>query len=198
MISNRPGGAGKRVRSSLGFSLVELLTILVLIGITTSIAVPRLDFQSYAVVSTSQRVSSLLLRAQRQAVQEQHPVVVAFDVAGNRLRVHDDENGNLLIDGGEDVRYEELDAGVRLRRGIAPPLFGSEDDVTFSTMQAGLPAVVFHRNGSASEEGGFYLVPARSLEPEGRLAGAYAAEIQRSTGRATWFRYVGTAWKNVE
>ena len=66
-----------------------------------------------------QAAGSTLMAAQRQAVQEQHNVVVAFDVAGSRIRIHSDTNNNLLMDGAETVRYEPLGESVRFGRGGA-------------------------------------------------------------------------------
>lgn len=175
--------------------MVELLTVLTVIGIAASIAGPRLDFERHAVNSSAHGVAAQLLRAQREAVQEQHPVVVAFDVEENRLRIHGDRNGDLLIDPGEPVRHEKLGQGVRLSRGSAPSMFASPEPVTFGFSQDGLPAIVFQRNGSVSEEGGFYLTSVRAIGNEAHAADARAVSLQRSTGRMRWFSYGATGWQ---
>lgn len=190
MFGGRLKGSGTK-----GFSLVELLTALTVIGIAASIAAPRLDFARHVVNSAASSVSALLLRAQREAVQEQHPVVVAFDVEEGQLRIHSDTNGNLLIDAGEPVRYETLGEGVRLSRGHAEPMFATSQAVTFSLMQDGLRAVAFQRNGSVSEEGGFYLTSVRGTESDAHAGDARAVSVQRSTGRLRWFVYRNTGWK---
>lgn len=178
-----------------GFTLVEVLTVVVLIGVLSSLAVPRLDFQGFAVTGAVRSVGSVLLLAQRRAVQQQHPVVVAFDAAGGRLRIHDDVNGNQLIDGSEAVRFEPLPEGVRIGRGTAPSFFPTADDISFTRTQEGLPAVVFYRDGSASEEGGFHLTSVRALHDVAYAGDVRAVEIQRSTGRPRWYRYASPQWR---
>jgi Tfp pilus assembly protein FimT len=186
---------GELFRASAGFTLIEVLTILVLLGIITALAAPRIDFQRFQIAGAMQSVGSTLMVAQRGAVQEHHNVVVAFDVAGSRLRIHSDTNNDLVIGEGEYVRYEPLGEYVRFGRGGAVPFFAVDQPVTFSLLQDGLPAVVFYRNGAASEEGGFYLTSTRALNQSGFGRDTRALRIGRSTGRPTWFRHVPPLWK---
>lgn len=177
-----------------GFSLIEVLTLLVVLGIVTSIAVPRLDVQRYQIEGAMQSVGSTLLTAQRAAVQRQHNVIVSFDAANSRIRIHGDVDNDRAIDQGEPVRWEALGDGVRFGRAGAPALFGAEAAISFSLRQNGLPAVVFSRNGAASEEGGFYLTSARALRDAAYARDTRALRIDRSTGRAGWYRLNGTQW----
>ena len=186
---------GRSDDPSAGYTLIEVLTLLAMIGIVTALAAPRLDFQRYQIDGAMQAVGSTLMAAQRQAVQEQHNVVVAVDVAGSRVRIHSDANNNLLMDGGESVRFEPLGESVRFGRGGAPSFFDVDDAVTFSGRQNGLPAVVFYRNGAASEEGGFYLTSTRAMANSGYAHEARALRIERATGRPTWFRQQSSSWK---
>jgi hypothetical protein len=122
-------------------------------------------------------------------------VVIGFDAAGNRLRIHDDTDGDLLIDPGEGVVYERLGEGIQLSRGYAPAMFSTQDAVTFSFTQNGLPAIAFQRNGSVSEEGGFYLTSVRGTSSPSHASDARAVSIQRSTGRLRWFTYASERWE---
>lgn len=180
--------------ASAGFTLIEVLTLLAVLGIVTAFAAPRLDFQRFQIAGAMQSAGSTLMAAQRQAVQEQHDVVVAFDVAGSRLRIHSDANNDRLVDAGERVRYEPLGEAIRFGRGGAAPLFAVGDPVSFTLEQAGLPAVVFYRNGAASEEGGFYLTSVRASIAPGHENDTRALRIERSTGRPTWFRHEAPLW----
>lgn len=175
--------------------MVEVLTVLTVMGIAASIAAPRLDFERHAVDAAASRVAAELLRAQREAVQEQHPVVIAFDAGAARLRIHADTNGDLLIDPGEDLRFEDIGEGVELSRGHAPTKFASAEPVTFTFTQEGLPAIAFQRNGSVGEEGGFYLTSVRAATSSGHATDTRAVSVQRSTGRLRWFSYEATGWE---
>lgn len=184
-----------RTRDLGGYSLIEVLTVLVLIGILVAIAGPRIDLKRYELDAAVETAGSTILRAQRAAVHGQHNVVVAVDVAGARLRVHEDADNDLAMDPGERVRFEPLGEGVRVGRGGAPSRFAVDQAVTFAYQQAGWPAVVFRRNGSASEEGGFYLTSPQALASGERAQDTRAVEIERSTGRATWYRYSPPEWE---
>lgn len=177
-----------------GFSLIEVLTLLVVLGIVTSIAVPRLDVQRYQIEAAMQSVGSTLLAAQRAAVQRQHDVIVSFDAANSRVRIHADTNNDRAISEGEPVRWEKLGDGVRFGRASAPALQGADAAISFALRQNGLPAVVFSRNGSASEEGVFYLTSARAQHNAAYARDTRALRIERSTGRPGWYRLDGTQW----
>lgn len=177
-----------------GFSLIEVLTLLVVLAIVTTMAAPRLDVERFQIEAGMQSVGSTLLTAQRAAVQRQHDVVVSFDAANSRVRIHADLNNNGTIDDGEPSRWEPLGEGVLFGRAAAPALMGENAAISFSATQNGLPSVVFSRNGSASAEGGFYLTSARALRDPAYSRDTRALRIDRSTGRVGWYRLNGTQW----
>lgn len=170
------------------------MAVLVLMGILVAIAQPRLDFAGYRSSGAMQFVGTTLLAAQRAAVTRQHNVVVAFDAATNTLRLHYDRDNDGVMDTGEEVRREPLGEGVVYGRGTAAAAFVGNGPITFVHRQAGLPAVTFHRNGSANEEGGVYLTTRRAV------AGSFPRDarlvvVDRATGRASWLAYTGSTWK---
>jgi hypothetical protein len=67
--------------------------------------------------------------------------------------------------------------------------------VNFTRTQGLLPIVIFHRDGSASENGGLYVTTVAGLSL-GRPGDVRAIEVSRATGRATWFSYATGAWKD--
>jgi hypothetical protein len=177
--------------------MIEVLTVLTLIGLATILAVPRIDLDWYRVDAGVRAVGSQLLGAQRLAVKRQHNVVVAIDSAGSRLRVHQDANGNGAIDPGEPVTYEPLAKGVIFGSAGAPPLalLGSSSAISFLGRQDGMPALTFRRSGSASEEGGFLLTTRRAASGVGSGFNSRGVRVERATGRITWYRYVSPSWK---
>ncbi len=179
-----------------GVTLVELVVVLAMIGIVAAIALPKIDLPRYQIEGAMHGVGTGMLVAQRLAVTRQHDVAVRFDVPGQALLIHEDANNNGVVDAGERVRRVPLGEKVVFGRGTAPPApsVGSADPVTFTKTAEGWPVVTFHRNGSASEAGGFYLTSRRALASGQHGDDARAVEIERATGRAAWYRYAGGTW----
>ena len=177
-----------------GFSMIEVLSVIVIIGFLTAIALPRVSLASYQANGAAQVVSTALSYAQRQAISRQADTRVAFDLANNRLRIHEDRNNDNVIDAGERVTFANLPEGITFGRGSAPARAIGGEVVTFSRAQGMLPVLIFRRDGTASEDGGVYLSTTAGLSID-RTADVRAVEISRATGRASWFSYATGAWK---
>jgi prepilin-type N-terminal cleavage/methylation domain-containing protein len=177
-----------------GFSLVEMLAVVVIIGMMASIALPKTGIATYKANGGAQVVANALRYSQRQAISLQTDIRVAFDVADNAIRVHEDKNNNNVIDLGERVTATPLPEGVTFGRGAAPARDMGGSVVTFTRTQGLLPIVIFRRDGSASENGGVYLTTVSGLAA-GRTADVRAVEVSRATGRAVWFSYATGTWK---
>lgn len=191
-----PGAARARRRRS-GFSLIEVLIVLVVIGLLVGITAPKIDVVKYRLESGMQGVGMTLLAAERQAITQQHDVVVTFDVPNGAIHIFDDANNNGVKDAGERQRGMTLGEGVVFGRAEAPARPMGAGPVTFTKMVNGLPALVFHRDGSASESGGFYLTSTRAVESGKHLEDTRSIEVERATGRATWYRYGPPAWRQA-
>lgn len=179
-----------------GFSLMELMVVIVMIGIMASMAVSRINVTKMKVNSEARNLASTLTYAQRLAISLQCDVRVAFDVATGRISILEDQNDNGIADAGERVRVVALENGVIFGRASAPALPGlGAGPVSFTRTLGGLPAAIFHRDGSSAEAGGLYLTSARSVAAS--LANeTRAIDITRATSRVTRYTYVSnTAWK---
>jgi Tfp pilus assembly protein FimT len=174
--------------------MVEVLMVLVIFGILAAMVGPRLNLAPARGTAAAQLAGSTLLAAQRAAVARQHNVVVAFDQPRRRMRVHYDSDNDGRAEDTEHVTWVALPEGVVFGRGAAPAGRAGAGAVTFRQRQDGFPAVFFLRNGSASEEGGFYLVSAAS-RAAGKAAEARMVVLDRATGRPSWQRYDGSTWK---
>lgn len=180
-----------------GFTLIELVMVLAIAGIFALIALPRVDLNRYRVNSAMQTAGNSLLAAQRLAITRQRDVVVMFDTAGGALRILDDANNNGRMDAGEHVQVVQLGEHVVFGRGGASQRAMGPGPVAFRHRAGGLPAVTFHRRGSASEAAGFYLTSRRAVSAGGYADDGRAVEVERATGRASWYRYAGGTWTRV-
>ncbi len=179
-----------------GFTLVELLIAMSLIGLMAALVIPRIDVARFQVEGTMQSVGTLMLAAQRLAVTRQHDVVARFDEPNNTIRLLQDKNNDGVIAATEHVQTVYLGEKVVFGRGFAVARPIGIGPVTFTQEVAGQKSVTFHRNGSASEEGGFYLTSQRAAS--GYSSGqndTRAIEVERGTGRVRWFRYINNAWR---
>lgn len=172
-----------------GFTLVELVVVLLLVGIMANIVVPLLRPEKFRLDSAVIEVGTSLTAQQRNAVLRQHDVVLAFDSAQSRLRVHYDMNNDAVVDPTEQWFMIELGDGVAFGRGATPARPMSDQSLSMTQTQSGLPSLTFRRNGSASEESIIYLTSIRGFEEDGR-----AVEIQRATGRVTCYSYASGSW----
>jgi prepilin-type N-terminal cleavage/methylation domain-containing protein len=189
--TRRPGIAEGR-RSRRGFSILELIIVLIMAGIIAGMAVPRLNYDRYRADGAMRVVRTVLQGAQRNAIMRQTNVVVAFDESANLMRLLEDTNNNCQKDTGERMWTRPLEDGAKFRvpptpyPGTAPStaLLG----INLCTL-AGLPAVEFLRDGAASSELDVYLTSSRGRAIDFRLV-----RVTQATGRTESFRFDGS-WK---
>jgi len=178
-----------------GFTLTEMMVVLVLVGIGLAMATPRINLTAHRTESAVQGLASTLMAAQRAAVARQHDVVVAFETAQQRVRIHFDTDNDGVMDAGEPVRREPLGNTVIFGRAAGAPTLAQLGNgaVSFAGEQGNVPAVTFSRGGDASEEGGAYLTTATGTNPTAYTTRAVV--VDRATGRASVFRYTASGWQ---
>jgi len=178
-------------RRSAGFTLVELLYVLVIVGILVGVAAPMLDVDRFRLNSAVIEMATELMAAQRSAILRGHNVVVAIDQSGNRLRVHTDENNDGMIQSTERWKVVELPDGVAFGLEGAPKLLGVRPPFNFKKKQGTYPSITFHRNGSASESGLFYLT---GTGGGARANNSRAVEVIRSSAKVRCWSYDSGSW----
>jgi hypothetical protein len=167
--------------------------VIVLIGLVATFGLPKLNFAGYRINGAVRGTTALIARAQRLAVTDQYNVNVIFDVANNQIKIHEDANDDNTIQPTERVRAYPLGEGVVFGRNGAPVRLYSAATVSFTRMQNGMPEIIFRRDGSSSENGGFYITTINARNSS-RPQDARSIEVIRATGRAEWYQYNGSSW----
>ena len=186
----------RRPPARAGFSLIELLIVIAVIAVVSAIAIPRLNVSRYRVNAATRSSASTLAYAQRQAVSFQHDMRVVFRTDLGLLEIHEDKDNDGVAETGERVTRSELGEGVRFGRGTAAVMAElGTGPVAFDARSGEFPLLVFHRDGSASENGGFYLISHRGAADARYADDARAVGVVRASGRPAWFAYDGSTWK---
>jgi prepilin-type N-terminal cleavage/methylation domain-containing protein len=178
-----------------GVTLIELLMVVVVMGIITAIAVPRLNTATFDVDAGARGLVATFQRAQRQAMQRQVAVNVAVDTAARRLRIVEDSNANGVFEDVDRVTWHPLAEKVYFTAAPPAPLAGApsgQGPVRGSNLRdmLGLPSTTYIRSGAASGDLVLYI--------EGRARGRVerrAVTVAQSTGRADVFRWTNGAWR---
>ncbi len=176
-----------------GFTLIELLTVLAVAGILMLIVAPRIDVARFQLDAAMREVGSAVAVARGRAILHQHDYVLMFDEDGFVLL--GDANNNGKTDAGEERRTVQLPERVRFDRGGATPILGLSEAISFTKRAEQLPALTFHRNGAASEEGVIYLTSVRAAGADNNSQDTRALQIERATGRVRCFTYRTLAWQ---
>ncbi len=108
------------VPSVRGFTTLEMLLVVAIIGVLAVIALPRIDLYRIQANAGVQILSTTMVAAQREALTKQHDMILTFDATNKRMRMIWDANSNSNIDAGEKSRTIPLDTRLAFGLGGAP------------------------------------------------------------------------------
>ncbi|MGQ0639913.1 MAG: pilus assembly FimT family protein [Gemmatimonadaceae bacterium] len=187
--SARPWSRARR-----GFTIIELAVVLIMVGIITGMAIPRLNYQRYRADAAARVTRAALQTSQRQAIMRQTNMLVVFWIAGRRMFIIEDANNNYNFDAGERLRVRPLEEGARFVvptaqvPGTAMPSTAVSGPNLVTVF--GLPSLAFLRDGASSSDANIYICSARCDRDNQR-----ALILTQSSGRTESWRYAGSSWR---
>lgn len=183
-----------RARSPRGFTLVEILFVIALIGLVAGFAVTRVSFWGYRMDANIRLMQNVIIGAQQTAITRNVAVQVMFDANNHRVRILQDYNDNAVVDASDTVRYRPLADGAEFQ---SPPTTIDGVAAAYMTgsgvIQAGNPmqlAVRIGANGALSGDAVVYIG-----SPRRRAEDFRAMTIIGATARTGFWSRGGGAWR---
>lgn len=184
-------GGGMERRA--GFSIIELLIVMVILAILSSMAIPRARTASYRADAAALLARTLLQQSQRNAITRQSNVIVSFDTVYARLRLVEDYNNNDTLNTTDRVTFRRLEEGARF---ATPPMGRVGGGAATGAVQgtslrvvSSLPGVIFRRDGSASTDLELYITMRATVDADYR-----ALVVSPTTGRIDVYKWGGSTW----
>jgi len=185
-----------RRRTALGFSLIELLISIAMVGILAALVLPKVRVDNAQVDTAARTIGLSLMVAQRDAAARQHNVLLVFDTTARTIKTVWDANNNGVANAGEKTRPFLLPERVVLGRPSGVPALGTASASIPTMLQSGNnPMLVLQRNGSVDRSVTLYLSTSRA-RAGGKDKDTRAVVIARATARPEWYAWTGGAWRH--
>jgi type IV fimbrial biogenesis protein FimT len=185
-----------RARAERGFTLVEVMIVIAVIGIMTGLMAPSLlgALPGMRASGAARDVLSDMRLARTMAVDKGVPAIVDFDApASTHYRVYLDRDGDGTYTTGTDTMIREVTLtdeykGVALKSndGSAPA-----DGVDLDGV--GSNSITFRTNGSANGSGAAYVMPA--ADAGGRSDRNRRVRVVAATGNVRIENFDGSNWE---
>mgnify|MGYP001184297097 CR=1 FL=1 len=171
-----------------GFTLIELLVVIAVAAILMAIAIPNFSKwkEKHEINGQAQKVYFDMMLARSTSIKNNNNVSVAFDVAKNIYKVHDDTDNDGIEDPGEKIKSVNLENNVEF--GYKPGLLDVEGNpVTAAIFLGDGSAVTFNSRGQASESGSIFLIHKNDIgSSNDRLR---SINILQATGAVEYLEY---------
>ncbi len=135
------------MRQSRGFTLVELIIVITLIGAMVAIAIPSMTnwSSSYQLKAATRDLYSAALKARSEAAKRHANCALTFNIAGQDYIVYVDAERDFKFDGTEEIILQQtLPAGIRFDTSKGG---GDGLAIANSNDTPAKPSIVFRPNG---------------------------------------------------
>lgn len=177
------------VRSRFGFSMVEIIIVLVMMAVVARMALPKLNMSQFRADAAAQQVRSVFQTAQRTSLTRQFDVIVSVDTTSFGLRIAEDSSNDGIIQTNEWKFWRPTGEGNTFSippKGLNGTVNSSVVGSNIRTV-SNLPSITFHRDGSTSSDGEVYVQSNYKGRTDYR-----AITVTRATGRTELWRLSGT------
>jgi type II secretory pathway pseudopilin PulG len=187
LISTIVGRPGRRS----GTTVTETIFVIVLIGIFSALAIPKINVPGFRADASARQVRMTLQVAQRLAVTRQYDVIVSFDTVNQTIRMVEDLNNNGVADAGERVTWHPLHEGTHFAvppAGIFGPVTQSVSGPGSQTID-GMPSIIFMRSGASDTDLEVYVTSLDAAADYFR-----GVSVTQPTGRTAYEKYLNSIW----
>jgi prepilin-type N-terminal cleavage/methylation domain-containing protein len=194
-------------RHDRGFSMVELLVVLLIIMIVSGIAVPQIvaTLRSYQVSSAASQIADAIKFSRFEAIRRNSNTSFLASPLGTRWAVGTDSNGNAALDVSE--RQYDMSGNMTLLTAAAVPTSGTlaaalnVPAVTVLSGNAAVQAIAFDPRGAvnfAASAGGVITVYVFYVGPAFQSTQDYRAVVVMPSGiTQVWTGNALTAWRQL-
>ncbi len=185
-------------RRARGFSLIELLLVISMIGVLAALVLPKIFVDNTQVDTATRTFGMSLMVAQREAIARQHNVLLVFDTSAHTITTVWDANNNATADAGEKTRPFLIPERVVLGRPASVSPLGTATASVPVTLKLGdKPMLVLQRNGSIDRSVTLYLSTISSMAGSPNVD-ARAIVLARATARPDWYAWTGSKWRRAQ